>query len=238
MVLRFRCAAARPACLPPCHRMAACPTGTAPSPSPLPYPESQIARRQRSDRGGHNCMRAVHAGVTDYRLNAPEIAIGRPLLVENRPCEVCAAWSPLWKKKKSYLRRLVVHACCVPCASQGYHGDPHALENPWVCCLCAGCQKPKTPYSPLDLAAHVQRKSLAQNHDASRMCAQVSEPIVHAARRSLRFRSPLPSFLRPSLLVTHTPDAHTVFDPPDGPLPFLPPPRSRKSFSAAWKPLR
>ena len=89
-----------------------------------------------------------------------------------------------------------------------------------------------------DLAAHVQRKSLAQNHDASRMCAQVSEPIVHAARRSLRFRSPLPSFLRPSLLVTHTPDAHTVFDPPDGPLPFLPPPRSRKSFSAAWKPLR
>ena len=94
MVLRFRCAAARPACLPPCHRMAACPT--APSPSPLPYPESQIARRQRSDRGGHNCMRAVHAGVTDYRLNAPEIAIGRPLLVENRPCEVCAAWSPQW----------------------------------------------------------------------------------------------------------------------------------------------
>ena len=89
-----------------------------------------------------------------------------------------------------------------------------------------------------DLVAHVQRKSLAQNHDASRMCAQVSEPIVHAARRSLRFRSPLPSFLRPSLLVTHTPDAHTVFDPPDGPLPFLPPPRSRKSFSAAWKPLR
>ena len=149
MVLQFRCAAARPACLPPCHRMAACPTGTAPSPSPLPYPESQIARRQRSDRGEHNCMRAVHAGVTDYRLNAPEIAIGRPLLVENRPCEVCAAWSPLWKKKKSYLRRLVVHACCVPCASQGYHGDPHALENPWVCCLCAGCQKPKTPYSPL-----------------------------------------------------------------------------------------
>ena len=120
-----------------------------PSPSPLPNPESQIARRQRSDRGEHNCMRAVHAGVTDYRLNAPEIAIGRPLLVENRPCEVCAAWSPQWKKKKSYLRRLVVHACCVPCASQGYHGDPHALENPWVCCLCAGCQKPKTPYPPL-----------------------------------------------------------------------------------------
>ena len=103
-------------------------------------------------------------------------------------------------------------------------------------------------YRPLDVTSrspsrtwpriHVQRKSLAQNHDASRMCAQVSEPIVHAARRSLRFRSPLPSFLRPSLLVTHTPDAHTVFDPPDGPLPFLPPPRSRKSFSAAWKPLR
>ena len=149
MVLRFRCAAARPACLPPCHRMAACPTAS--SPSPLPNPESQIARRQRSDRGEHNCMRAVHAGVTDYRLNAPEIAIGRPLLVENRPCEVCAAWSPQWKKKKSYLRRLVVHACCVPCASQGYHGDPHALENPWVCCLCAGCQKPKTPYPPLAL---------------------------------------------------------------------------------------
>ena len=147
MVLRFRCAAARPVCLPPCHRMAACPT--APSPSPLPNPESQIARRQRSDRGEHNCMRAVHAGVTDYRLNAPEIAIRRPLLVENWPCEVCAAWSPQWKKKKSYLRRLVVHACCVPCASQGYHGDPHALENPWVCCLCAGCQKPKTPYPPL-----------------------------------------------------------------------------------------
>ena len=125
--------------------------------SPLPYPESQIARRQRSDRGEHNCMRAVHAGVTDYRLNAPEIAIGRPLLVENRPCEVCAAWSPQWKKKKSYLRRLVVHACCVPCASQGYHGDPHALENPWVCCLCAGCQKPKTPYPPLPKQQRTQR---------------------------------------------------------------------------------
>ena len=68
--------------------------------------------------------------------------------------------------------------------------------------------------------------------------AHRTEPLIHAARRSLRFRSPLPSFLRPSLLVTHTPDAHTVFVAPDCPLPFLPLPRSRKSFSAEWKPLR
>ena len=41
-VVGFRCAAARPACLPPCHRMAACRNAQAP---PLPPPESQVARR-------------------------------------------------------------------------------------------------------------------------------------------------------------------------------------------------
>jgi hypothetical protein len=39
----------------------------------------------------------------------------------------------------------------MPCAYQGYHGDPHALENQWVCCLHDGCQKQKTPITILTL---------------------------------------------------------------------------------------
>jgi hypothetical protein len=56
--VRFRCAAARPACLPPCHRMAACRNARAP---PLPPPELQVARRHaiRSRRAQLNMCRAV-----------------------------------------------------------------------------------------------------------------------------------------------------------------------------------
>ena len=42
---------------------------------------------------------AVHAGVTDCRSNAPEIALGRPLLVENRHCESCSCLRALHAKK-------------------------------------------------------------------------------------------------------------------------------------------
>jgi hypothetical protein len=41
------------------------------------------------------------AGVIDCRSNVPEIALGRPLLVENRPCEARAVREPSVNEKKS-----------------------------------------------------------------------------------------------------------------------------------------
>ena len=93
------------AALPPCsraspvhqridrHRMAACPT--APSPSvAIPGIAGCTSSCDQIEAGT-----AVHAGVTDCRSNAPEIALGRPLLVENRHCESCSCLRALHAKK-------------------------------------------------------------------------------------------------------------------------------------------
>ena len=74
--------------------MAACPT--APSPSAvIPGIAGCTTSCDQIEAGT-----AVHAGVTDCRSNAPEIALGRPLLVEKRHCESCtAAFEPSTPKK-------------------------------------------------------------------------------------------------------------------------------------------
>ena len=77
-------------------------------------------------------MRVVRSGLIDCRSNAPEMALWRPLLVANRPGEAHVVPGALSDEK--VILTLVDHVrCSMACASQGYHGDSHALENLWVC---------------------------------------------------------------------------------------------------------
>ena len=74
-----------------------------PSPSVASTPESQVARHHEIRSRRAQLMRAVRSGVIDCRSNAPEIALWRPLLVENRPGEARVVPGALSDVKKVIL---------------------------------------------------------------------------------------------------------------------------------------